>query len=330
MIEGTGFEGVNPRSAKLATPNSYVADTPFPTPGRTPSIAMGSKQGSAGGGSNMTPSLNRDQFGLNSGLISGNSDAFSVSDVSSVGSVAGSRLERIRDKEMKLALLNQLKQIPEPEYSYEISLPAAPSGGEGEDAMDIGAGTGNFIVYYLLIFFIYYTFIIIVLTLLYTIILYTGTLHTITDATDLEEQRQHRILQHQQAIEASKSTVLKRHLPRPTLNEGQNYDHLLIVSNIDIDDTAATSEKEEIYITKLILQEMYALIQYDNYMYPLANGSSTDSGSGTVQGQQYITDRDEISGADLNAAKAEVQLELERSNGSGSDGTCLLINKSLS
>ena len=154
-------------------------------------------------------------------------------------------------------------------------------------------------------------------------------MHTITDATDLEEQRQHRILQHQQAIEASKSTVIKRHLPRPTLNEGQNYDHLLIVSNIDIDDTAATSEKEEIYITKLILQEMYALIQYDNYMYPLANGS-TDSGSGTVQGQQYITDRDEISGADLNAAKAEVQLELERSNGSGSDGTCLLINKSLS
>ena len=153
MLEGTGFEGVNPRSAKLATPNSYVAGTPFPTPGRTPSIAMGSKQGSAsgGGGSNMTPSLNRDQFGLNSGLISDNSDAFSVSDVSSVGSVAGSRLERIRDKEMKIALLNQLKQIPEPEYSYEISLPAAPSGGEGEDAMDIGAGTGNVIVcYYLL------------------------------------------------------------------------------------------------------------------------------------------------------------------------------------
>ena len=159
MIEGTGFEGVNPRSAKLATPNSYVAGTPFATPGRTPSIAMGSKQGSAGGGgSNMTPSLNRDQFGLNSGLISDNSDAFSVSDVSSVGSVAGSRLERIRDKEMKIALLNQLKQIPEPEYSYEISLPA-PSGGEGEDAMDIGAGTGT--VYNILFVYLLYRIIII-------------------------------------------------------------------------------------------------------------------------------------------------------------------------
>ena len=69
---------------------------------------------------------------------------------------------------------------------------------------------------------------------------------------------------------------------------------------------------------------MYTLIQYDNYMYPLANGSSTGTGSGGVSRQQYITDRDEISGADLNAAKAEVQLELEKSN--GSDGMYVRTN----
>jgi pre-mRNA-splicing factor CDC5/CEF1 len=130
LHEGTGFEGATPRLAKLATPNTMVAtpmtQSTISTPQRTPSVASGRKTVPV-----------RDSFGLNEAA---DPDSFSVSEFGSVSS----RAEKLREKQMKAQLTAQLKGLPEPEYTYDISIPAAPideesfsQGGAVEDATEV-------------------------------------------------------------------------------------------------------------------------------------------------------------------------------------------------
>lgn len=123
LSEGTGFEGVNPRSSKLATPN-VVLQTPGATPGPsvTPSVAASTPNTLLSSG--RTPL--RDQFHLNqfggSELTSAaDMDSFSNSDVASVTSSVASSASRARHARATLAM--QLSGLPEPEYTYEVSIP---------------------------------------------------------------------------------------------------------------------------------------------------------------------------------------------------------------
>jgi pre-mRNA-splicing factor CDC5/CEF1 len=155
LYEGTGFSGVflqliidmytiliyrlltcsnikvNPRSAKLATPNTVIG-----TPQRagfanaTPSI-LGTPLSVAGSSYTSSQTPLRDQFGLNNDV----SDTFSVSDSMSVSS----RAERERDRVAKARLAQQLKSLPEPEYTYEISIPDIEEDEEAVDAKPVDA-----------------------------------------------------------------------------------------------------------------------------------------------------------------------------------------------
>ena len=126
LQEGTGFEGATPRMAKLATPNTLIAtpmtQSSLSTPQRTPMVTGRSQQ-------------IRDTFGLNEV-----DDTFSMGEFASVSSKA----EKLREKQMKAQLAAQLKGLPEPEFTYDISIPAKAEEDEltlskVEDAADIEA-----------------------------------------------------------------------------------------------------------------------------------------------------------------------------------------------
>jgi pre-mRNA-splicing factor CDC5/CEF1 len=146
LYEGTGFQGTAPRSAKAATPNVVLA-TPASVlggghGGATPLLAghadavfmaVPSSSSSSSAAVGRTPL--RDQFGLNvpgHGHGHGNDDAFSVSDANTVAqSVASSRFDRERERAQRAQLRSQLQALPEPEFTYEIALPAVAD--EGDD-----------------------------------------------------------------------------------------------------------------------------------------------------------------------------------------------------
>ena len=132
LHEGTGFEGVAPRTAVRATPNTVLA-TPgrgvggvgsTPARGGVPSASPAAVFQASNGGMGRTPL--RDQFGLNDphnihGGFRGDDDSFSVSDVASTS--------WRDDREYRAQLAGQLKSLPEPEFAYEIAIPHV----EGED-----------------------------------------------------------------------------------------------------------------------------------------------------------------------------------------------------
>lgn len=87
LEEGTGFEGVSPRSGRMATPNTFLGTPAHPgaTPLRTPGSVAGSVAGSVGSSvasSRYGAPVLRDQLGLNDA----HSDTFSVTDTSSFSS----------------------------------------------------------------------------------------------------------------------------------------------------------------------------------------------------------------------------------------------------
>lgn len=139
---GTGFESIKPRDNTVATPN-MVLRTPQTDAGGGGGAGLGGGSSvvssSRGGTSRATPQL-RDQFGLNewqakSLAVGGtpahststpmteytndNSDAFSVSDISMTSEISDRKREKLR----KMQLAEQLKSLPEPEYSYDVTLP---------------------------------------------------------------------------------------------------------------------------------------------------------------------------------------------------------------
>lgn len=132
MYEGTGYGGVDPRKAALATPNTFlntVAATPargeLATPGGA-SVAGRSLVSSVQG------SVLRDPFGLNT--FGGHDDAYADSDMMSLSS-------RATDRERGRFLASQLKSLPEPEYVYEVALPEQPT--EDDVAYEDGRPQGT-------------------------------------------------------------------------------------------------------------------------------------------------------------------------------------------
>jgi pre-mRNA-splicing factor CDC5/CEF1 len=128
LEEGTGFEGVTPRSAKLATPNTVLA-----TPGRggpggvgstpmmgTPGSVTSSFAGTTATGGSHGSRVVRDHLRLNDNAIDSFESASSL---------------KARNKEIKLNIASQLKQLPEPEYEYELNIPEVE---KDEDAMEDG------------------------------------------------------------------------------------------------------------------------------------------------------------------------------------------------
>jgi hypothetical protein len=75
----------------------------------------------------------RDELGLNDS----HGDSFSVSDVTSLSS----RAERVRERELKEQIARQLKQLPEPEFVYEVGIPEEQGGDEGEGAEGVEKGS---------------------------------------------------------------------------------------------------------------------------------------------------------------------------------------------
>lgn len=133
---GFGFAGATPRTQAMATPNILAANaqatitaaTPMRNPGSTPMIGYGGP-GSVIGGSSVGGHLKtplRDQFGLNDQHF----DVFS-----DLGSIS-SRAMKSQQTSLRNALSEQLKSLPEPEYSYEISMPTVQDVDEN-DSMDI-------------------------------------------------------------------------------------------------------------------------------------------------------------------------------------------------
>lgn len=122
LIGGTGFAGVTPLNTRLSTPNVLASNsssgrlgsasaTPLLTnnANATPQSSVGSR----------TPL--RDQFGLNQ-----------QSDVT-----RSVRAERMREKHQRAVLAARLKGLPEPEFTYEVSVPA---GVTEDDAMEVTDG----------------------------------------------------------------------------------------------------------------------------------------------------------------------------------------------
>ena len=146
LYEGTGFQGITPRAAKLATPNSILTSgngagnggaTPSSVVPSTPGTHITSKTGQKA--SSKALAL-RDHFGLNeaaSGNLN-NDDAFSVDheheDSASLALTLSSRSGRggqlivrggssDRERQLKSILAQQLSSLPDPEYTYEVTLP---------------------------------------------------------------------------------------------------------------------------------------------------------------------------------------------------------------
>lgn len=128
LIGGFGFEGVDPRSIRAATPNTVLA-TPVSSFGTERKGVRPSSKWGAG-----PSSVLRDQFGLN------HTDAMSETASVMSSSVAGSQFSfssKIRDKELRAIIASQLKALPEPEYSYDIAIPELEK--ESEDTMDLSS-----------------------------------------------------------------------------------------------------------------------------------------------------------------------------------------------
>lgn len=210
LKEGTGFGGINPRNARLATPNT-VLGTPMrggesvtATPMTMISGVGAGTQSVSGVGSrrgiSSTPQVMRDALGLNQQEYE--SDNFSVSDV---GSVFSSRVpDRLREREVKRVLTQQLSQLPEPEYTYEIALPSVEDGEDGDAQV-------------------------------------SGSLQ-IEDAADAEERQARAVRTQLALLESRKSSVLKRELPRPVpadfVSKGASADAESEALNMVLEETA--------------------------------------------------------------------------------------------
>lgn len=137
LYEGTGFGGVAPRKQVMATPNSVLTFSQN-TPARPaiPGTPMTMSGTSVKSGKSV---VLRDQFGLNAS--SDSLDTFSVSEMSGMASSISS----VFKKTDRQALLSQLNALPEPEYTYEVSIPQVMDDdvetsrmfGKPEDSYDI-------------------------------------------------------------------------------------------------------------------------------------------------------------------------------------------------
>eukprot|EP01035_Chromulina_nebulosa_P017036 gene17036-22544_t len=111
LLGGTGFDGINPRKLEKQTPSVF--------PIGTPAGSIASKKNS-----NIKQTPLRDNLGLNDKYLDKDydNDMISISNYS------------ITSKQNSINIVNQLKNLPEPEYSYEITIPDLPN--ESNDLND--------------------------------------------------------------------------------------------------------------------------------------------------------------------------------------------------
>lgn len=118
LKEGTGFGGVTPQSNRITTPNVIANSTPGRgvTPGRTPlSIA-----GTPGAGATPGRTPMRDELSINQ------EPEFEGSE----------RMMRAREKNERRDLAQKLSNLPEPQYAYEINMPAVEEE-EGDEQLEL-------------------------------------------------------------------------------------------------------------------------------------------------------------------------------------------------
>lgn len=174
MYEGTGFQGVEPRSAYVATPNVHLAATSLAstaissinqrliTSGTPAHSIISSRTHNV----KATPII-RDQLGLNEHIGDNFSDLVSLS----------SHMDKKQEKQYKQSLVNKLKSLPEPEYSYEINVPKLD---ESEDDSNLVDGIGK-----------------------------------VEDAFDVQTRKEKLDALHREQELARRSSAVKRDLPRP-------------------------------------------------------------------------------------------------------------------
>jgi pre-mRNA-splicing factor CDC5/CEF1 len=185
LLEGTGFQGVNPRRAVAMTPNSLIATSQVAT-GMTPSRSVnGGMTPSNQSVASMTPSL-RDGLGLNSG----------IHDHSDTHSLMSMDWKSQKSNGVGLPpsfLRSQLSSLPEPEYTYEVAVPATQTVSvedvdEDEDEED-GTDVGN----------------------------RRKKRRMVEDAADVEERKRKERERLENIRLAKRSKVLQKGLPRPVM-----------------------------------------------------------------------------------------------------------------
>lgn len=241
LYEGTGFAGVAPRKVASATPNILSALTTPKVPG-TPSLSDLATPRSVAGSISKNSSTNslyiRDQFGLNaSNAVSSDNQSvdFSVSDVSTVFS----RTERNRSKAAQQQLLNQLKGLPEPEYTYEVAIPDISNFAEEEEDVR-----------------------------------YRGP----EDAEDVEKRRRRQLEAARREEMERRSTTLKKGLPRPASivdsafsivdGEGHHLSKVLAEEKQKNPEAELPSSEDLLLAQSLIYEEMHKMVLYEELKYP--------------------------------------------------------------
>lgn len=281
---GTGFDGVNPRSSKIATPNMLVSTTA--SVGGASMSSAPIMQSAAGGRTVFGGSVSagmmalRDQLGLNAptsvvGETAQDSDNFSVSDVSSIGIGAPNYASRHREREVKLALTRQLQSLPEPEYVYEIAIPSVEAANEG-DVDEIGP---------------------------------VGTYKDVIDKADEEESQRLAMLEQERLIESRRSSALKRKLPRPF-----DFDCDLARDAI----ARSSNNTHGSIVSQLIAEETVRLLRHDQAMYPAEKSGKQNAGSIASQLVESSVDLETIPDEYLHAARGEIERECDR-NGTSSE-----------
>lgn len=207
LYEGTGFEGVNPRAAKLATPNVLIAATPGRgTVASTPASFLGPGQ---------TPL--RDEFGLNI--------PDHISDVTSISSKAGK-------KQFRSLIAEQLKSLPEPEYSYELAVPKVEDADDDENIEIV--------------------------------------IDHPEDASDVQERERRRREREHELELSRRSTAIKMNLPRPIVNNTTKAGKAVLQMLAEPSLTKHKNVTDEmIAASRLINQEMIQLMLHDAHKYPM-------------------------------------------------------------
>jgi pre-mRNA-splicing factor CDC5/CEF1 len=256
LYEGTGFEGVQPRKSSLSTPNvlaSVVQGTPLGggmgggvpgTPGSTFSeLQTPGRSVSGGGGLSKSGSTNslflRDQFGLNnSGAADTDStmgDNYSVSDISTVFS----RVDKNRSKLEQQQLLQQLKKLPEPEFTYEVAIPGATTVEDVDDEEEDEEGRRRG---------------------------FKGP----EDRADIEARRQRKAEELKRKELERRSQTMKKGLPRPlTMNDAAFTLTAEEKSSIfEKSGNSKSKQEESVLIRNLVYEEMNKIVLYEEMKYP--------------------------------------------------------------
>lgn len=310
LYAGTGFDGVAPRRANLATPNVVLGQqTPLHTASHTGSMSVLSTPARGGtmhatsslAGGSVAGSVMRDSFGLNHSNQA-QDDNFSVSDVSTI--LTHSRSDKHRSKLLQQQLLAQLQALPEPEYTYEVAAP------RGVDAMDVEGDEEDVM------------------------------LRKPEDAAEVEARLQRQREEVLQAELARRSRVLKRDFPRPVLI---TTDILSVAANAQSQEPHAASsgpknkrprkgEKEEtidavavdplVSARKLLAEEMLHILAFEDRKYPpefsagqlLQEARSSLTSSSSAVPARYKRDLEVFEDVDLQAAERLINAELAQSH----------------